>query len=440
MGIPAPVGLTKRQADARYQFAPLPVFAVFGDSISAQNTLIDFPNGTVAYNAKGDVVWLRALMGGRFRFPLSNVFGYSGQTSSVILTHLQEVIAAKPGFVRVLMGTNDPQPGVTWVPSATLDNIVTACRAFIAAGIVVMLVPILPKSSQGSLSSQEFSNAQKGFQWINRQLRAFAFAQPRGTIVVADCDVALADQTNAAYVPIAGSTNDGLHPVGFGANRMAGAESVAVGGLLSPVNLSISGQQTAFDATYNPSGNRLPSGQMIGTSGTAGTGVTGEVASGWSLSRTTGSTVTAVGSKVTTDAVTGKVAQRITLGGGSGANTEMISLSRNIAVGSGTYAVGDLLEGAALIEGSGLSRVRNIALRVSDVSPGGTIKYYGLNSSGNTGDRVPASLPQILIQTPEFIVQTGSTTLTIALEIVVEGTSAPAGTIDVSVMSIATPL
>lgn len=411
---------------------PAPTIAGLGDSITNQNSYVDATN--IDFNAKGDIVWARALLGGRIGFSPALNFGISGQNSTQILARVGGVIAARPGYCRVLAGTNDPVTGTTYAPAATWANLKAIYDALTAAAIVVIACPILPRAyglSNGTGTPAELVNAQKGFLWVNRMIRRYALSARPGTIYVADYDRALLDQGSTAYAPLALVTSEGLHPIAAGAYWLGKALAAVLDPLLPPLAMGIVGQQNVYDAAYNPLGNRLPFGQLAGTAGTPGAGVTGQAADGWSIARTAGATATAVASKETVDARTGEVRQVITLGGAAGgATTEMIAMSRNLAPGAASYAAGDLLVGEIEIEAAGLAQVRNIALRISDTGTS-TLKYYGLNSSGNTADRLPSLLPKLLVQTPSFTAAAGSTMLTIALEITLDASSVPAGAVKI---------
>lgn len=436
-----PIGIQARGLAAQNsaRLNRIPTVAGLGDSITAQNSSTQAVDGVSALNAKGDIVWARALLQGRFYFSAALNFGVSGQNSTQILARVGQVIAARPGFCRVLAGTNDPVTGVQYNPAATFANLQSIYNQLIAAGIAVIACPILPRSATNGLTAGELANAQKGFQWVNRRIRQYAQTAVPGMFYVMDGDATLLDQAQTTYIPIAGSTADGLHPVAAGAIRTGSRLSNVLDRILPLSRSTIICQQDVYDATFEPLGNRLPTGQLVGTGGTAGTGASGSVATGWALSRSTGTGATAVGSKSVLDSVTSEPAQVITLGGAVGTNGDVIQFSRNISPSSTTYAAGETLIAAIVVSGTGLSLVRNIALRVSDTGSQ-TLQYFGLNSSGNVGDRLPSTLPAVLIQTPLIPTQASSTALTFAVQITVDASAAaPAGDIVLSHASIRTP-
>lgn len=428
----------------------VPTVAGLGDSITDRNS-DPLTAGAVTFNSSGDIVWARALLNGRFYFSDNLNFGVTGQNTTQIRARVGSVIAAKPGYCRVLGGTNDAVTGVTYDPTVTWTNLKAIYDALIAAGIVVIACPILPRSyalSTGTGTAPELAAAQKGWMWVNRMIRRYAAMAASGSFYVMDADLALLNQANNSFIPIALMTVEGLHPIAAGAYRTGMALANALNALLPPARLTNICQQETYDATLNPLGTRLPNSQMVntGTPGTNGTGVTGTAASGWAPARTTGANVTAVASIETVDAVTGEGRQVLTLGGtqgsGSTGNSDVISISRNLNVGATAYTPGETLIAECEIEGVGLAFVRNIALRVSDQG-GATIKYIGMNFSGTTLDRLPATLPKVLVQTPLIPVASDSTIIVIAIEIGVDASTStggvPAGAVKIGHVTLRTP-
>lgn len=222
---------------------PMPSVPVLGDSITAQYSTSD--GVTTAFNAKGDLVWARAILGGRFLFSPALNFGVSGEASAQILARAASVIAAKPGFYRVLMGTDDPVPGATFSSAATWANIRACYDQLIAAGIVVLAAPILRRSFANGLSAGELANAQKSFLWINRMIRRYAMAARPGTLYVVDYDRALLDQTSASHTPVALSTAEGMHPLAASAYWLGEALAAVLDPLLPPMSLGIVAQHRA---------------------------------------------------------------------------------------------------------------------------------------------------------------------------------------------------
>jgi len=105
-----------------------------------------------------------------------------------------------------------------------------------------------------------------------------------------------------------------------------------------------------YDATECPSGNLLTTGQFLGTSGTKGVYMTGDLATGWTAARIAGSTITGVGTMPQsgvpiprTDGVPGNWAEiEVDNTNASNANGEGLRIASSVVSGS-NYTTGDSL-------------------------------------------------------------------------------------------------
>lgn len=133
--------------------------------------------------------------------------GVSGQTCDQILARLSAVIAMKPTLVILDMGTND-------VGTLTKETIhakrVQACETLRAAGILVILLPILARGTETyaiNASSTRVSWASGGTQrkqmhWINHQSAYYAAAA--GGVACVDLNDGYVDPASLTGEPYAG--------------------------------------------------------------------------------------------------------------------------------------------------------------------------------------------------------------------------------------------
>lgn len=87
-----------------------PLFAIFGTSITRQNSISTPPPSNYpaqAWFSDGYASWLRVLSGQRINLPASMNFGVSGNTFAQMLARIGDVINAQPQYCIVEGGTND---------------------------------------------------------------------------------------------------------------------------------------------------------------------------------------------------------------------------------------------------------------------------------------------------------------------------------------------
>ena len=253
--------------------------------------------------ANGIAFFVGMLSRGRVRFPSSLNFGVISDTTDMILARKSTWLAAPASFSIFFASTND-----TALLSNTLAqrkaNLTTIVTDLQASGIPVIVVPELPRTSFAtSQLKQHLSCAQ--------HLRNMH--DPANGIFVADPWLSLVQQmdaTNAA--PISGMFYDGLHQAPAGSYYIA-VEIVKIISMLFPEPMCLlpSSNADVYDATDNPLGTINANPMLDGTSGTAGTGVTGDVATSHTMQSSTAS-LTATASKVPSG---GKTWQQMALGG-----------------------------------------------------------------------------------------------------------------------------
>ena len=431
--------------------APIPVFCGIGDSLMARNSSV---GGTsVQTNAWGFLVQSRALLGGRFDFPIANNFGVAGTTTNLILRdQLPQALANGAGWCCVEGGVNDSVVGSTAsaaapiTPAQTIANLYACYTALITAGIKVLAIPIGPRSaSQWSpLTGSLITQARLANYQVNHAIRQFALTAPVGMFYVADTDYAVADNTSATGDWLTAATVEGLHPNGYGAMLMAQAVYNTLNPALPSLNRSVFSQADAWDPVYNPYGNRIPVlGQQIGSGGTASTGASGSFTTGMTGLRQVGSSLTITGSKIARpNSNTGAVMQRLTLGGGTGgATTERALYYSNFTDSVALGNPGDTITASMEITATSLVNVQNIGVIIEDLSTGGAYSY-ALNGTAIQGDRVLPSYSAVL-QTPPQVIGAASASTTLRLWLAIDAEcdlAGVSGTVDVGCMNLSLAL
>jgi lysophospholipase L1-like esterase len=278
---------------------------LLGDSITRMNADGQGSTRSAYWGPRGAVAWAQVRLG----FPFYSPFGYDGinsnqprgfnagqggDTTDNMRARLQaDVLSYTPDYVYFMGGTNDITGGRTYAQiSVDMDYIIDAV---IGSGATALVETITPRtnavgSSDWGSSAQRLLHLQ-----LNHHLRDKA-AATRGMILV-DSAARLVDQANANGNVVTALSGDGLHPSPIGGfwrgdalvEALQGRVPDPAGGFFNPADL--------FDATNNPQGSWLANGQMSGTSGTAGTGVSGSISTSWTAERSTGSTITVTAAK-----------------------------------------------------------------------------------------------------------------------------------------------
>lgn len=202
---------------------------VLGDSLSSHGVWPSQATGTrtggLAY-LRSDSYLAVALPLTRGRFGFSGAWATGGfRSDQVLATHLPEVLAAKPAFCVVLMGTNDiGQLAV----EQTRDSIRQAVTALMLAGITPILGTIPPKDTVTAAGMLQLNS-------LNMWLRAHARA--RGLLLV-DFHAALVNPITGRYAPGL-VTADGIHPTWPAVTKMGRALAAVLNTVpgASPVGL-----------------------------------------------------------------------------------------------------------------------------------------------------------------------------------------------------------
>lgn len=350
-----------------------PLVAGLGDSITANNTTATY------YAAIGHICQAQALGGWSFDFNHAQNYGVSGNTTQDVIDRLSTAVSSmvSAGVRRciLLIGTNDVAAGTA--AATIISNIATIVAALRAAGIVVDLIPILPRSTGMDATKYQ----------IRKDANAGILAMAASGVNIVRGDLAILDTGSADENPLAGTTTDGTHLGNYGAMLVGQAIAAfyqGLGGYFSRPSLS--------GALLSPT---LP---MVGTAGSKGTGASGNVATGWTVARNVGSTMLAACSKSADDE--GQIITVSTPGAGGTGEYIRLLVTGNFALTS--YSTSDWFQMEADIIATGLANVRGIYITAQSTVNGAK---NGLQTSGIATDYAVASFRH-RIRTPRFQITT----------------------------------
>ena len=181
----------------------------------------------------------------------------------------------------IMLGTNDITSLAEAIQAATDVENIAKLRQGIGSQVVISgLLPYTGASAAITAAMMHFNMLMRA---TSRRLNC-DFIDPYPYLV---------DPIGAgAY--LTGMSGDGLHPSALGGYVWASKCNVPV---LSKYTRNTDQSTFAgilYNATTAPQGNFIPNGILTGVAGTPATGASGEVPTGWTLVRESGSTVTAV--------------------------------------------------------------------------------------------------------------------------------------------------
>lgn len=205
--------------------------AILGDSITHQNS----PSDDVLRD-HGYANWFQALSGGKLDFDDADVYGYSGQTTDVIMKYTDEALANDPDYVFVLGGTNDisgkiqqyiKEPlkgdalkaGIQNVVNSITSNLQSIVEDVQDAGAKAVMMTILPRAWWREFEPDNLNDpdslelglthveaAVEAIHAVNNWIKSYV-ADHADTTIVADAFDALIDH-DLAVNP---AENDGSH-------------------------------------------------------------------------------------------------------------------------------------------------------------------------------------------------------------------------------------
>lgn len=330
--------------------------AALGDSIVARNHRGDMSSPTsIGNKIDGELTWARHV-NPCFLFHVvydtshgradGNAFwglndGVGGDRTEDCLARVQDVIRKRPDVCYVSVGVNDVSSLVPVIPYATtIANITAIVTALRRAGILVILTTIRPRSTASwAAGSENRDKCNRVNAWIRDSARRWT------GVYVHDAAKYIVDPSSTVGNPLAGAlASDDLHLSPLGAYLSGVPLGELLGKMFPLASLDYQGgSDDVYDATDNPLGNLCVNGRFSGIAGTKGAGATGDVATSWTLSRLSGTTVTCVGS-IEANAEHGPLqVMTFTLPGG-GSGDDAFTLSSNMVTGpvAGEYIQGGL--------------------------------------------------------------------------------------------------
>lgn len=255
--------------------------------------------------------------------------GVNGDTAAQMLARVDNsYTAGSPGlaglpalgYVFIRGFANNARAGNSWASiQADVEALLTACKGYCDRVIILSASPIGTPDS-GFAASNVLQTA------YNVQLSALAAANPTLYTYVDDN----VNTRDGSAVAVPDCFTDGVHTSGRGiylqAVSGASALSSAFSAFISPL---VTSAGDVYPTTQQLVSNHL----MAGTSGTAGSGVTGSVADSYTLAGTAGAT-TATASKVAADGLDANQTpwQRITPN--QVTSGQQLRLSISLAVGT----------------------------------------------------------------------------------------------------------
>jgi lysophospholipase L1-like esterase len=274
---------------------------LLGDSITNYNT--DTGSAFNTYHGpRGYFTWLQVLMGFPFHYEVGNDgatnvkgdnAGIGGDTTAGMLARLDaSVLSRKPDVVFFLGGTNDIRAAVSL--ATIIANMEQIFTRILDAGAILVVLPIMPRS--GTTFNWANDTERRTHHAVNNWLRDKA-KRTQGMILL-DPYATLIDPTSATGNMKPAYTGDGVHPSILGAYTIAAEGRKKLEPLLTPVYEGLLSATDVYHATENPNGNLISNGLLAGTTGTVGTATTGITATDWRVFRNSGTTVSAVASKI----------------------------------------------------------------------------------------------------------------------------------------------
>lgn len=373
-------------------------FGFIGDSITQQG-FVRSGSGDVLENI-GYATWLRQLSKQRINANIDSEFAENGATTNTIVTdYLNSAMTAGLDYCVVAIGTNDTD-GSSISFAATTANLETIYINLLAMGITPVAVPPLPRAHDDSTERNEHER----IAWWVR-----TYAQNNTNIILADPTPVLIDAGNSDGEMLSGYTFDDLHPSPAGAYYIGKTIWEAVEPYIPKFDMRVYSAGDVYHSSENPQGNLLSNGNVEGTGGTAGTGVSGDVADNMSIAYDSASgigTFAITASKVArTDGEDGEWQQLVAAG--TPTSSRNYRFYETVSA-SGKYEAGDVLEGMAEYEiDTGHSGLRSVELVIRDRNSGSSTVFTVVDGDefATTGYFVPDDGAKIsgVFRTPSFV-------------------------------------
>lgn len=231
-------------------------------------------NGSTALMSKGYVGWAQTLSNCAGIFPTQLIWGWAGKGSL-------EILAVLPYFISALKAANC-NTAVVEAPtndlliygrsfSTTTAAMTQIYQSLVSAGIRVIAVPVLPRSSDGAGSQISTASARSFAAIAAWQAR---YCRDNVGMYLADPTMNIVDFSSTTGFPIPyttistgtavanGYTMDGLHPSPMGAKWVGAAIASVLVSIMPPVDTRMVSPWDYYDSANNPKGNLLSNGML----------------------------------------------------------------------------------------------------------------------------------------------------------------------------------
>jgi lysophospholipase L1-like esterase len=420
-GALAKLGDVRRSDGGLLDVSPIrrPTLVIIGDSISERG-FAQFA-GSIRYNNHG--WWVHALSILRWPLEVVSVAAVSGRTVANVLDGFDaEVTPFAPTWIWGTLGANDHGTDGALV-ALQFRELAERARAI---GSKLMLSTVLPKSS-GNMSSTNINTTAA----MNRALRQL---RREGLIYLFDGYAALVDPSSATgeASSTTGVLVDSVHPGAYGAFQMGLVAAAVVQPFVAPpfdeVNSNADTRQS-----YASSQQLLLNPKMAGTTGTEGTGASGDTATSYTLSRATGSNLTLTGSKIDETTPRRRTWQRITFGG-TCSGIEIGQLQQNVVFTNlqAAIPVGSMIRARATFRATSLpANLNHIGFIVQGVTSGFVVEMQATSNATDTTPQVAAPSGEFVLETPPFELTATIARVHSSIQFSF-GTGAASGTLDIT--------
>lgn len=376
------------QAVAAYGSGLLPARVILdGDS---RSDLCTNPGRT---RAQGWLFWAQTLLGGRFDVRDAWNNGVGGQDSQEMLDRVSNLAAFVPSLVICICSTND-RTGAGKTAAWSIERLAAYQAAVLAMGHRLLWIAETPRGDTANpnydMSATQTAYAMQVHQW---QLDQAGVAG----VSVADPYSLMADPTRTDGRALDTMLRDGIHWGAYGAYYVAQPVITALRDAFLPRPVLPVSNADVYGAN-NTTGALNPNPMMAGMGGTAGSGCSGSVATGWTAAA--GAGLTGVLSKVMTN---GKDWQQIVVSGGPTGSASADSLSnvdpRPVSVILSAdltgIAVGDTIDAVCEVEvDAGASGLRSVGLWLEITTASGST-LYAAGEPDLTRSQINLDLPPV---------------------------------------------
>lgn len=398
--------------------APNRRVAVLGDSRTAGATS-GTENAPVWENASY-INWARFLVGQRFDFPWANNFGVGGDTTPMMLARLPAALSSSDAGTFVVFGGTNDRGSANLTADETISTLTTIRNMILDAGRLVIFIAEIPRGdttyTSNRLSGNQLAYHLRVHQWLLDQR-----SQPGCYVCDAWGVVGVENSATGDIIP--GYTTDGLHPGTVGHSVIGEKLASTLAQIFDPVDLLVTSNADVFSAA-NPNGCLLANPMFDGTSGTPGTGGSGNLATSWGGAGTSSASgVTRTYSKVTSG---GKSWQQVVLSGTASGALPSLAVVRQIGLHTNISA-GDRIEGSCEVEWeTGHSNIIGVRLRIQVLSASTTVADIRDMDIRDISNPLPTGARSGILRIQPFQIQPGLSFDDVRYSVTVEGVDASA--------------